>query len=94
MFVHDGSVVTDAAFSRRVQGAARQPWRHTQANAYTSVWFFRYNQDGSFLSTREITQTIEVTGDRLTTVDKTQEYDANGNVTFTGCATSKGARAR
>jgi hypothetical protein len=97
MFIHDGSVTTEAAFftpsPRRSSGLGA--WRHLQANTYASAWwFFRYNPDGSFLSMREITQTIELNGDQFTTVDKVEEYDANGNLISTGCATSVATRAQ
>jgi hypothetical protein len=97
MFIHDGSLSTEAAFfmpsPRRSSGLGA--WRHTQANTYASAWwFFRYNPDGSFLSMREVTQTIELNGNRFTTIDKVQEYDANGNLISTGCATSEAIRAQ
>jgi hypothetical protein len=97
MFIHDGSLTTEAAFfmpsPRRSSGLGA--WRHAQARTYTSSWwFFRYNPDGSFLETREVTQTIQLNGDHFTTVDKVEVYDANDHLISTGCAVSAGTRAQ
>jgi hypothetical protein len=95
MFSHDGSLTTEAAFfapsPRRSSGLGA--WRHTQGNTYAAqFWFFRYNPDGSFFSTREVTVTIELHGDQFTTMDKVEEYDAGGRLISTGCAASTAAR--
>ena len=97
MFIHDGSLTTEAAFftpsPRRSSGLGG--WRHAQGRTFTSTfWFFRYNADGSFLSTREVTSTIQVNGDQFTTMDKVKEYDANNNLVLSGCAISKATRAQ
>ncbi len=97
MFGHDGSYTTEAAFfapsPRRSSGLGS--WQHAQAQSYTAVfWFFRYNADGSFLATREVTQTIQLNGDQFTSFDQFTEYDANDRVTSTGCAASIGKRAQ
>jgi hypothetical protein len=97
MFIHDGSLTTEAAFftpsPRRSSGSGG--WRHARERTFTSTfWFFRYNPDGSFLSTREVTSTIEVNGDQFTTFDKVKEYDANNNLILSGCAISKATRAQ
>jgi hypothetical protein len=97
MFIHDGSLTTEAAFfapsPRRSSGLGA--WRHAQGRAYTSTfWFFRYNADGSFLSTREVTSTIELNGDRFTTMDKVEEYDANNKLISSGCAKSTATRVQ
>ena len=97
MFSHDGSLTTEAAFfgpsPRRSTGLGA--WRHAQGRTFTSTfWFFRYNQDGSFLETREVTSNIELNGDQFTTVDKVDVYDANGQLISTGCAISRATRAQ
>jgi hypothetical protein len=95
MFSHDGSFTTEAAFFaqslRRSSGLG--VWRHTQGHTYTAeFWFFRYNPDGSFFSTREVTLTIELNAGQFTTMDKVEEYDASGKLISTGCATSTATR--
>ncbi len=89
MFIHDGSLTNEAAFlvasPRRSSGLGS--WRHTQAQTYTAAFrFFRYNADGSFMVMRLVTQTVVVNGDRYTSVDKFQDYDANNNpIASMGC---------
>jgi len=97
MFSHDGSLTTEAAFfgpsPRRSTGLGA--WRHAQGRTFTSTfWFFRYNQDGSFLEMREVTLNIQLNGDQFTTVDKVDVYDANGQLISTGCAISRATRAQ
>ena len=96
MFSHDGSLTTEAAFltasPRRSTGLGT--WRHAHGQTYTSTfWFFRFNTDGSFFSTREVTSTIQLIGTQFTTMDKVEEYDANNNLIFTGCAVAAGTLA-
>ena len=89
LFGHDGSLTNEAAFlvasPRRSTGLGA--WRHTQAQSYAgSFQFFRYNPDGSFLSLRKVTTTIELNGDQFTTKDMFQDFDANNVPTqSTGC---------
>ena len=89
LFGHDGSLTNEAAFfvvtPRRSSGLGT--WRHTQAQSYAgSFQFFRYNPDGSFLSLRKVTTTIELNGDQFTTKDMFQDFDANNVPTqSTGC---------
>jgi hypothetical protein len=97
MFSHDGSYTSEAAFfapsPRRSSGLGA--WQHSQAHTYSAIfWFFRYNPDGSFFSTREVTQTIQLNGDQFSSMDKVTEYDANDHVISTGCAVSIGKRAQ
>jgi hypothetical protein len=73
MFIHGSSLTSEDAFStpspRRCFGL--DAWRHAQGHMFTSTfWFCRYNPDGSFPSTREVTVTIELNGDQSITMDK------------------------
>ena len=97
MFGHGGSLTSEAAFFVPVppRSSGLGTWRHTQGQTYASkFWFFRYKPDGSFLSFREVTQTIQLNGDQFTTFDKVEEYDANNNLTFSGCVVSLETRAQ
>jgi hypothetical protein len=97
MFGHDGSFTSEAAFSVPIapRSSGLGSWRHTQGQMYASkFWFFRYKTDGSFLSFREITQTIQLNGNQFFTFDQIEEYDANNQLTFSGCAVSTESRAQ
>jgi hypothetical protein len=97
MFIHDGSLTSEAAFfapsPRRSSGLGA--WRHTQGHMYTSTFrFFRYNLDGSFLSMRKVTVTIQLNGDQFTSTDVVEEFNADNVLVLTGCATETATRAQ
>jgi hypothetical protein len=80
MFSHDGSMTNEAAFF--MQGIARRSgglgsWRHTQGQNYTATFrFFRYKDDGTFLSIRRVTlKTIALSGDQFISFDEFQDFD-------------------
>jgi hypothetical protein len=84
MFGHDGLLTNEAAFPGPsvLRSSGIGTWRHTQADTYTSAfWFFRYNGDGSFLALRRVTSTIVVKGDQWTSFDMFQDFDFNDKPT-------------
>jgi hypothetical protein len=82
MFGHDGSLTNEAAFpvpNHRSSGVGA--WRHTQGQMDMGTFrFFRYNDDGSFQTLREVTTTIVLSGDRFFSFDMFQDFDADNHL--------------
>jgi hypothetical protein len=84
-FHHDGSVVETANTSSR--SISEGVWEPSGGQMYkASYWFFRYTSTGAFASLAKVSDTISLVSDGLlTSTGVVRDYDANGNLTSTGC---------
>lgn len=93
LFVHDGSLTETAANILRSPSVGT--WMHAQGQTYTSTFrFFRYNPDGTFASTAKVTRTIELSDDasQFTSTGTVEDFDADGVLISTACATEAATR--
>lgn len=86
-------------FGVNMSPAARYPslgtWRFAGLHKFASQFsFFRFNPDGSYAGTQEVTRTITLSNDanRFTTVASVQIYDVAHHLVKSGCATEDGTR--
>lgn len=86
-------------FGVNMSPAARYPslgtWRFAGLHKFASQFsFFRFNPDGSYAGTQEVTRTISLSNDanRFTTVANVQIYDPAHHLLKSGCATEAGTR--
>lgn len=89
----------DGAFTETTNSGARGSsigyWYHEEAQNYgANYFFFRYNPDLTFASFAKATNKITLTpdGTQFTVSATIQDYDANNNLTSTGCVTQTGKR--
>ncbi len=95
-YAADGSQLE---FGVNMSPASRYPslgtWRFTGMRKFTSEFsFFRFNPDGSYAGTQEVTRTITLSydADRFTTVTSVAIYDPQHHLVKSGCATEAATR--
>lgn len=93
----DGGTLTGTttAFSPALRSPDHGFWRKTGERSYLAVsQAFLFNPAGAWISTQQITQTIEFghNPDEFTSSASSEFFDTNGNLTRTVCATAVGTR--
>jgi len=93
MFNRDGSMQETA--NTFLRGISVGAWNRTGNRTFEATyWFFRYKADGTFASFAKASDSIELKGDggTLTSSGTIQDFDANNNLTSTGCFTHAATR--
>jgi hypothetical protein len=87
---------TSAAASSALRSPGHGVWEKESRSSYSgSFIFLRFNTDGSFAGTQKPTQTFVLrgsSGNEFESTGSVQNFDASGNLTGNGCATSVGTR--
>jgi hypothetical protein len=95
-YAADGSQLE---FGVNMSPASRYPslgtWRFAGLHKFASAFsFFRFNPDGSYAGTQEVTRTITLSNDanRFTTIASVSIYDPQHHLGKSGCATEAAKR--
>jgi hypothetical protein len=94
-FLPGGSMLSNPAVSPAFLSTGHGVWEHVGGQSFTNtIVLFRFNPDGTYAGTAKVTRSIELgdNSDELTSTDKAEAVDPNGNLIETRCATAIGRR--
>jgi len=94
-FLPGGSMLSNPAINPALLGTGHGVWKHVGGQSFTNtVLLFRFNPDGTYAGTTKVTRSIELAdnSNELTSTDRAEAVDPNGNLIETRCATVTGRR--
>ena len=93
LFSRDGSFSETA--NTFLRGSSEGVWNQTGDHMYSAVyWFFRYKPDGTFASTAQAVDAIQLSDDggTFSASGTVQDFDVNNMLISTGCFTHTAKR--